>query len=79
MPCAGGAETCGVSPISLTGTMLSYTGGRKVDSGLLAVKPLAEAQVTEYRLWQSCGRHACPFGCGGPDEGELEAGRRLFG
>ena len=69
----------GVSPISLTGPMLSYTGGRKVDSGLLAVKPLAKAQVAGYRFWQACGRHACPFGCSGPDEGELEAGRRLFG
>ena len=78
MPCAGGVETCGVSPISSTGTMLSYTGGRKVDSGLLVVKPLAEAQVTEYRFWQTCGRHACPFGCGRSGEGELEAGRRLF-
>lgn len=79
MPCAGGVETCGDSPISPTRTMLSYTGGRKVDSGLLAVKPLVEAQVAEYRFWQACGRHACPFGCGGSDEGELEAGRRFFG
>lgn len=78
MPCAGGAETCGVSPISLIGPMLSYTGGRKVDSGLLAVKPLAETQVTEYRFWQTCGRHACSFGCSGSDEGEWEVGKRLF-
>lgn len=46
--------------------MLSYTGGRKVDSGPLAVKPLAEAQVAEYRFRQACGRHACPLGAVGP-------------
>jgi hypothetical protein len=79
VPCAGGVETCGVSPTNPTGTMLSYTGGGKVDFGLLVVKPLAKAQVAGYRFWQACGRHACPFGCSGSDEGELEAGRRLFG
>ena len=79
IPCAGDVKTCGVSPISPTGTMFSYAGGREADSGLLAVKPLAEARVAGYKFWQACGRHACPFGCGGSDEGELGVGRRLFG
>lgn len=78
VPGPRGIETCGISALSPAGTMLSYTGGRGVESGLLAVKPLTEAQVAEYRFWQACGRRACPFGCGNSDEGELEAGKRLF-
>ena len=58
--------------------MLSYTSNRSVDSGLLAVRPLSEAQVAEYRFWRPCGRRACAFGCGAACEGEVAAARRLF-
>ena len=58
--------------------MLRYTSNRGVDSGLLALKPLSEAQVAEYRFWRPCGRRSCAFGCGGGSEGENRAARRLF-
>jgi hypothetical protein len=58
--------------------MLSYTSNRNVASGLLAVRPLTEAQVAEYRFWRPCGRRACAFGCGGVCEGEVAAAKRLF-
>lgn len=58
--------------------MLKYTSKRGVDSGLLALKPLSEAQVAEYRFWRPCGRRSCAFGCGGESEGENRAARRLF-
>lgn len=58
--------------------MLRYTSYRPVDSGLLAVRPLSEAQVAEYRFWRPCGRRACAFGCGEKDEGEVAAAKRLF-
>jgi len=78
IPIANGLETSTASPISATGTMLSYTSNRSVDSGLLAVRPLSETQVAEYRFWRPCGRRACAFGCGGGCEGEMAAARRLF-
>jgi hypothetical protein len=58
--------------------MLKYTSHRPVDSGLLALKPLSEAEVAEYRFWRPCGRRSCKFGCGDKDEGEVRAARRLF-
>jgi hypothetical protein len=58
--------------------MLSYTSNRAVDSGLLAVRPLSEAQVAEYRFWRPCGRRACAFGCGEGSAGECAAAKRLF-
>jgi hypothetical protein len=58
--------------------MLSYTSNRAVDSGLLAVRPLSEAQVAEYRFWRPCGRRACTFGCGEGNAGECAAAKRLF-
>jgi hypothetical protein len=75
---ANGIETSCVSPISPSGTMLQYTSYRPVDSGLLAVKPLSEAQVAEYRFWRPCGRRTCSIGCGAGNEGEVAAARRLF-
>jgi hypothetical protein len=75
---ANGLETSAASPLTASGTVLSYTSNRSVDSGLLAVKPLSEAQVAEYRFWRPCGRRACAFGCGGGSEGENRAARRLF-
>jgi hypothetical protein len=75
---ANGLEVNTASPLSATGTMLSYTSNRSVDSGLLAVRPLSEAQVAEYRFWRPCGRRACAFGCGAGCEGEVTAARRLF-
>lgn len=75
---ANGLETSTVSPLSDSGTMLSYFSNRSVDSGLLAVRPLSEAQVAEYRFWRPCGRRSCAFGCGEGNEGELAAARRLF-
>jgi hypothetical protein len=74
----GGYETIVISPMTPSGTMLSYRSNRSVDSGLLAVKPLSESQVAEYRFWQPCGRMACGIGCGGIDVGERTAARRLF-
>ena len=58
--------------------MLSYISNRTVDNGLLAVRPLSEAQVAEYRFWRPCGRRVCAFGCGGGNEGECSAAKRLF-
>ncbi|KAF2474381.1 DUF1671-domain-containing protein [Lindgomyces ingoldianus] len=75
---SNGTETSHVSPISPAGTMLSYTSNRAPDSGLLAVKPLSEDQVAEYRFWRPCGRRSCAFGCGSKDVGEWGAARRLF-
>ncbi|PVI02794.1 DUF1671-domain-containing protein, partial [Periconia macrospinosa] len=75
---ADGVETCSFSPISPHGTMLSYTSNRSVESGLLAVMPLSEAQVAEYRFWRPCGKGKCSFGCGAGREGEWAAARRLF-
>jgi hypothetical protein len=73
-----GTETLIYSSSSGTGTMLSYTSNRAVDSGLLAVRPLSEAQVAEYRFWRPCGRRACTFGCGEGNAGECAAAKRLF-
>lgn len=75
---ANGTEFETGSPISPTGTMLSYTSNRAVDSGLLAVPALSEPQVAEYRFWVPCGRRVCAFGCGGAHEGENAAAKRLF-
>jgi len=58
--------------------MLVYTSHRPVDSGLLGVRPLSEAQVAEYRFWRPCGKRRCAFGCGGAQEGEWAAAKRLF-
>ncbi|KAF2999215.1 hypothetical protein E8E13_001085 [Curvularia kusanoi] len=81
LPCiqiANGTEFETESPISPTGTMLSYASNRAVDSGLLAVPALSEPQVAEYRFWVPCGRRVCGFGCGGVQEGESAAAKRLF-
>jgi hypothetical protein len=75
---ANGTEFETGSPISPTGTMLSYTSNRTVDSGLLAVPALSEPQVAEYRFWVPCGRRSCGFGCGSAHEGESAAAKRLF-
>lgn len=75
---ANGTEVEIKSPISPTGTLLSYTSNRTIDSGLLAVPALSEPQVAEYRFWVPCGRRACAFGCGGAHEGENAAAKRLF-
>jgi hypothetical protein len=75
---SNGTETCTTSPLSSTGTLLSYTSHRPVDSGLLGVRPLSEAQVAEYRFWRPCGKRVCAFGCGGANEGEVGAAKRLF-
>jgi hypothetical protein len=75
---ANGTETLFPSSPSGSGTMLSYTSNRAVDSGLLAVRPLSEAQVAEYRFWRPCGRRACAFGCGEGSAGECAAAKRLF-
>ncbi|KAJ8106228.1 hypothetical protein OPT61_g9676 [Boeremia exigua] len=75
---ANGTEFETGSPISPTGTMLSYTSNRTVDSGLLAVPALSEPQIAEYRFWVPCGRRVCAFGCGGMHEGEYAAAKRLF-
>ncbi|KAJ4303008.1 hypothetical protein N0V90_001899 [Kalmusia sp. IMI 367209] len=77
-PIANGLETSTASPLSSSGTLLRYTSNRSVDSGLLAVRPLCESQVAEYRFWRPCGRRSCAFGCGGAREGETRAARRLF-
>lgn len=78
VPIANGLETSTTSPLSRSGTMLSYTSNRSVDSGLLAVRPLSEVQVAEYRFWRPCGRRTCAFGCGASGEGEMAAAKRLF-
>lgn len=75
---ANGTEFEIKSPISPTGTLLSYTSNRAIDSGLLAVPVLSESQVAEYRFWVPCGRRVCAFGCGGVHEGENAAAKRLF-
>ncbi|KAH7087794.1 peptidase family C78-domain-containing protein [Paraphoma chrysanthemicola] len=75
---ANGTETALTSPISPTGTVLAYTSHRPVDSGLLGVRPLSEAQVAEYRFWRPCGKRVCAFGCGIAHNGEWMAAKRLF-
>ena len=75
---ANGTEFETGSPISPTGTMLSYMSNRAIDSGLLAVPALSEPQVAEYRFWVPCGRRVCAFGCGGAHEGENAAAKKLF-
>ncbi|KAJ4988714.1 peptidase family C78 [Stagonosporopsis vannaccii] len=75
---ANGMECETGSPISPTGTILSYTSNRAVESGLLAVPALGETQVAEYRFWVPCGRRICAFGCGGAHEGENAAAKKLF-
>jgi hypothetical protein len=75
---ANGTEAELGSPLSASGTMLSYTSNRTVDSGLLAVPPLSEPRVAEYRFWIPCGRRICAFGCGVAHEGEVAASKRLF-
>lgn len=77
-PIANGFETNDTSPLGAAGTMLSYHSSRSVDSGLLALKPLSEAQVAEYRFWRPCGKRSCAFGCGGGYDGENRAARKLF-
>jgi hypothetical protein len=67
------------SPLSSRSTtILSYTSHRPITSGLLALPPLNENQVAEYRFWTPCGRRACAFGCGSRNEGEFAAQKRLF-
>ncbi|KAI8940727.1 hypothetical protein NX059_001992 [Plenodomus lindquistii] len=75
---ANGTETNTASPIDPSGTMLLYTSNRSVDSGLLGLRPLSETQVAEYRFWRPCGKRICAFGCGGAQEGEWAAAKRLF-
>jgi hypothetical protein len=75
---ANGTEVELESPYSSTGTILSYTSNRTVESGLLAVPPLSEPCVAEYRFWVPCGRKTCTFGCGFAHEGEAAASKRLF-
>jgi hypothetical protein len=75
---ANGTEVELESPYSSTGTILSYTSNRTVESGLLAVPPLSEPRVAEYRFWVPCGRKTCTFGCGFAHEGEAAASKRLF-
>lgn len=75
---ANGTEAEVKSPISPTGTLLSYISNRTIDSGLLAVPALSEPQVAEYRFWVPCGQRVCAFGCGGAHEGENAAAKRLF-
>ncbi|KAL5119049.1 hypothetical protein ACEQ8H_002973 [Pleosporales sp. CAS-2024a] len=76
---ANGTESSLTSPLTTTGTMLSYTSHRRpMSSGLLGLPPLNEAKVAEYRFWTSCGRRACAFGCAAGTQGEREAGKRLF-
>jgi hypothetical protein len=75
---ANGTEVELESPYSPTGTILSYTSNRTVESGLLAVPPLSEPRVAEYRFWVPCGRKICTFGCGFAHEGETAASKRLF-
>jgi hypothetical protein len=75
---ANGTSTSTSSPLSPTGTMLSYTSRRPITSGLLGVRPLSETEVAEYRFWSPCGDRRCAFGCGGADLGERAAAKRLF-
>lgn len=75
---ANGTEAELESPYSPSGTMLSYTSNRAIGSGLLAVPPLSEPRVAEYRFWVPCGRKTCTFGCGVAHEGETAASKRLF-
>lgn len=68
-----------VSPLSPPSTtILSYTSHRPIMSGLLALPPLNENQVAEYRFWTPCDRRVCEFGCGSKNEGECSAQKRLF-
>jgi hypothetical protein len=75
---ANGTSTSTSSPLSPTGTMLSYTSRRPITSGLLGVRPLSETEVAEYRFWSPCGDRRCAFGCGGAEQGERAAAKRLF-
>ncbi|CAI6333783.1 unnamed protein product [Periconia digitata] len=78
IPIADGLETYSQSPISPEGNLLSYKSNRSIESGMLVVQPLSEAQVAEYRFWRPCGKGKCVFGCGAGREGEWAAARRLF-
>lgn len=78
IPIANGTETSTPSPLSPTGTILSYTSSRPPSSGLLGVRALSETDVAQYRFWSPCGRRGCAFGCSSIGEGEREAARRLF-
>lgn len=78
VPIANGVETSDMSPFSPSGTVLRYTSNRAPESGLLALRPLSEPQVAEYRFWRPCGKRGCAFGCGQKDEGEIAAAKRLF-
>ncbi|KAF2106812.1 hypothetical protein BDV96DRAFT_327080 [Lophiotrema nucula] len=75
---ATGTEYYTPSPIWPYGHMMWYFSNRPTDSGFLAVPPLTEAQVAEYRFWRPCGKRSCAFGCGGANEGEMAAAKRLF-
>lgn len=75
---SNGTESSAQSPLSPSGTVLVYTSHRPVDSGLLGVRALSEPQVAEYRFWRPCGKRMCAFGCGGAQEGEWAAAKRLF-
>jgi hypothetical protein len=67
------------SPLSSRSTtILSYRSHRPITSGLLALTPLDEIQVAEYRFWTPCGRRVCALGCGWKNEGEWAAQKRLF-
>ncbi|KAF1915320.1 peptidase family C78-domain-containing protein [Ampelomyces quisqualis] len=78
IPISNGTESYLTSPLSPSGTILAYTSHRPITSGLLALNPLSEAQVAEYRFWTPCGRRGCAFGCGMANEGEMAAAKRLF-
>jgi hypothetical protein len=76
MSIANGELTSPLSPLSTT--ILSYTSHRPITSGLLALTPLNENQVAEYRFWTPCGRRVCALGCSRKNEGEWAAQKRLF-
>jgi hypothetical protein len=78
IPIANGTETSTPSPLSPTGTILSYTSSRPPSSGLLGIRPLSESDVAQYRFWSPCGRCGCAFGCSSLGRGEQAAARRLF-
>jgi hypothetical protein len=78
IPIANGTETSTPSPLSPTGTILSYTSSRPPSSGLLGIRPLSESDVAQYRFWSPCGRRGCAFGCSSIGEGERAAAKRLF-
>jgi hypothetical protein len=78
IPIANGTETSTPSPLSPTGTILSYISSRPPSSGLLGIRPLSETDVAQYRFWSPCGRRGCAFGCSSLEKGEQAAARRLF-